>query len=139
MGYFKLRNMHLLKHGSNLKNFKPWTQEDHHNHLHHESQPAKQNQKKKNPSFEEPSLYLWLFVAYKGKGTMTTNSDTKLGVQRYHITRSSILIRNQLLYIDILMSHSPRINLICHIICVAKISKPRIKCLLLFSCFEHYH
>ena len=74
---------------------------------------------------------------YKGKGTM--NSDTKLGVQCYHITRSSILIRNQQLYIDILMSHSPRINFICHIICVAKISKPRITRLLLSSCFEHCH
>ena len=29
------------------KNFKPKTQEDHHSHLHRESQPAKQNQKKK--------------------------------------------------------------------------------------------
>ena len=38
------------------KNFKPRTQEDHHNHLHHESHPAKQQ--KKNPNFEEPSLYL---------------------------------------------------------------------------------
>ena len=95
--------------------------------------------KKKNLSFEEPSLYLWLSVAYKGKGTMTMNSDTKLGVQCYHITRNSILIRNQQLYIDILMSHSPRINFICHIICAAKISKPRIICLLLSSCFEHCH
>ena len=39
MGYFKLRNMHLLKHGSNKKKFKPRTQEDNYNHLHRESQP----------------------------------------------------------------------------------------------------
>ena len=97
-------------------------------------------QKKKNLHYTYDS------VAYKGKGTMTTNSHTKLGVHRYHITRSSILIRNQQLlirnqqlYIDILMSHSPRINFICHIICVAKISKPRITRLLLSSCFEHCH
>ena len=35
--------------------FKPRTQEDHHNHLHHESQPAKQKINK-NPNFEEPQV-----------------------------------------------------------------------------------
>ena len=47
--------MHLLKHSSNYKFFKLRTQEDHHDHLHRESQLAKQP--KKNPNFEEPSLY----------------------------------------------------------------------------------
>ena len=41
--------MHLLKHSSNYKFFKLRTQEDHHDHLHRESQLAKQPKKKKIP------------------------------------------------------------------------------------------
>ena len=35
MGYFKLKNMHLLERGSNKKNFKPRTQDLYYSPSHH--------------------------------------------------------------------------------------------------------